>query len=329
MDFISIIVPVYNVEHYIRACIGSLLTQTHTNIEIILIDDGSTDRSGFICDEYKELDSRIRVIHKTNGGLASARNAGLEIASGDYIGFVDSDDWIESDMYALLLKNILSASADISVCRWRPSDRKEHLTEASVLLSMKEALHTLKANGKTQYWGPSVWNKLYKKSVIYDVRFENTYSEDVIFTVKCYLKSSKIVFSNAEKYIYNIRFGSITQSGFKHKMMENFAVSETIYNLINARFPGIIPANPARDAQTAIRLIHEIIVRNQQKEFREDYKTLRKFLVQKPLFSSIFKIDSLRWRVSAIVWYFFPNAIYRLMFLTIKSIITTIHKGRN
>lgn len=100
---ISIIVPVYEVEPYIHKCVDSILAQTFTDFELILVDDGSPDNCGEICDEYEENDSRIRVIHKENGGPSSARNAGLNIAKGDYIGFVDSDDWIETDMYEMLI----------------------------------------------------------------------------------------------------------------------------------------------------------------------------------------------------------------------------------
>lgn len=105
-DLISVIVPVYNVEKYLHKCINSILNQTYKNLEIILIDDGSTDNSGKICDEYALKDNRIKVIHKENGGLSSARNAGLDICSGDYIGFVDSDDYIAEDMYEYLYVNL-------------------------------------------------------------------------------------------------------------------------------------------------------------------------------------------------------------------------------
>ena len=113
---ISIIVPIYNVEVYIRNCVDSILGQSYENIEIILVDDGSPDNCGDICDEYGSKDKRIKVIHKKNGGLSSARNAGIDIATGDYLGFIDSDDWIESDMYESLYTALTSHKADISVC---------------------------------------------------------------------------------------------------------------------------------------------------------------------------------------------------------------------
>ena len=114
---ISIIVPVYNVDKYIERCIQSIINQTYKNLEIILIDDGSTDKSGAICDKYSKIDNRINVIHKKNGGLSEARNVGLDIARGDYIGFVDSDDYIHPQMYELLYKNLIGTSADISIIK--------------------------------------------------------------------------------------------------------------------------------------------------------------------------------------------------------------------
>ena len=112
---ISVIVPVYNVEQYLPKCIDSILAQTYENLEIILVEDGTKDSSGVICDEYAAKDARIRVIHKENGGLSSARNAGMEIARGEYFGFVDSDDWIEPEMYENLMALAQKYDADVFV----------------------------------------------------------------------------------------------------------------------------------------------------------------------------------------------------------------------
>ena len=114
---VSVIIPVYNVEKYLKECIQSVLRQTYKNLEIILVDDGSKDNSGNICDEYAKRDERIKVIHKKNGGLSDARNAGIDICTGEYIAFLDSDDFIEEDMYEFLVKNLEKAKADISICQ--------------------------------------------------------------------------------------------------------------------------------------------------------------------------------------------------------------------
>ena len=116
-DLISIIVPVYNMEQYLERCMESIINQTYPTLEIILVDDGSTDRSPQLCDAYAKKDSRIRVVHKPNGGLSDARNAGLAIATGTYIGYVDSDDWIELDMYERMYSACVENGAQLAVCR--------------------------------------------------------------------------------------------------------------------------------------------------------------------------------------------------------------------
>lgn len=134
-ELISIIVPVYNVEQYLDDCLISIINQTYKNLEIILIDDGSTDKSGKICDEYAKKDSRIIVIHKENGGVSSARNAGLRIAKGAYIGFVDPDDWIAEDMYEVLYSNAKKYDADVSVCKYKivKNRRKDNLNAINLI----------------------------------------------------------------------------------------------------------------------------------------------------------------------------------------------------
>ena len=134
-NLISVIVPVYNIEAYLRKCIDSILAQTYTNLEIILVDDGSTDNSGEICNEYAAKDARIRVIHKGNGGLSSARNTGIDIATGKYIGFVDSDDYLAPDMYEKLLGAIVNNHADISVCNVHHVDENEELISSTFLFT--------------------------------------------------------------------------------------------------------------------------------------------------------------------------------------------------
>ena len=122
-ELISVIVPVYNVKKYINRCVDSIIHQSYKNLEIILVDDGSTDGSGFLCDNYKQVDSRIKVIHKENGGLSDARNAGLEIAVGKYVTFVDSDDWIRKDYAKLLLEAAQYGNTKISACAYIKTDK--------------------------------------------------------------------------------------------------------------------------------------------------------------------------------------------------------------
>ena len=167
MDLISVIVPVYNVEKYLDKCIQSIVDQTYTNLEIILVDDGSPDNSGAICDEWAEKDNRIKVIHKANGGLSDARNAGLDIATGEYIAFVDSDDYIELDFYDKLYNVIKATNCDISICNLRKVYENNNVsvnncdTFEITEYSTTEAMSALIDDKIRQV----VWNKLYKADI--------------------------------------------------------------------------------------------------------------------------------------------------------------------
>ena len=144
---ISVIVPIYNVEQYLSQCLDSIINQTYTNLEIILINDGSTDNSEKICNQYKLLDPRIIVIHKTNGGLSDARNTGIKIATGDYISFVDADDFIDKNMYTILFQKINTTNADII---WYNHYNYQSSNESSIFVQEKQYLLP-KDNYKFQY----------------------------------------------------------------------------------------------------------------------------------------------------------------------------------
>lgn len=170
-ELISVIVPVYNVERYLKKCIDSLRNQTYTNIEIILIDDGSSDQSGDICDYYAKSDSRIRVIHQENQGVSLSRNVGLRVASGTYIAFVDPDDWIERNMYQYLYQQLQDSGADICVCACFWEHIHQNQTDILAMscdqtYSAQEAIKLIfSRNGLKGV----VWNKLFRSSVLYDL----------------------------------------------------------------------------------------------------------------------------------------------------------------
>lgn len=226
MDLISVIVPVYQVRDYLCQCLDSILAQTYNNLEIILVDDGSTDGSGEICDVYARKDSRIRVIHKENGGLVSARKAGLKIAKGKYVGFVDSDDWIDDDMYAFLYKEICRTNATIVVSsRYIETKGKSKVIFDSVrpgiYYPMKDEYfcYNMIFNGKNELWGitPNFWNKLFKRDHL--LKFEQhinneiTYGEDDACVYPCMAFASKVVVTNACFYHYRLRDDSMSASG--------------------------------------------------------------------------------------------------------------------
>ncbi len=208
---ISIIVPVYNVEKYLEKCIESIKKQTYKNIEIILVDDGSKDNSGKICDQAEKKDNRIKVIHKTNGGLSDARNAGLKIAKGDFIGFVDSDDYIKEDMFETLYNLLENYNADISIVSYYEyyKDKLIAVKQSDEVqeFSKIEAIKELLIDNKIQSYA---WNKLFKKELFKDLEFPvNKNFEDIATTLLLFERINKVVLLEDPKYYYVRRDDSI------------------------------------------------------------------------------------------------------------------------
>ena len=210
---ISVIVPVYNVERYLVQCVDSIINQTYKKLEIILVDDGSTDNSSKICDSYIQKDNRIRVIHKQNGGLSSARNAGLDIASGEYIAFVDSDDYILPEMYEVLFRLIDENNADMGACSWQRVNEagtpllKQDTSPENEILSGDEVLSIGMTRGLTYVLA---WNKLYKASIFDDLRFpEGRLHEDEFTAHHILSKCTRTVSTSAVMYMYTCRSDSI------------------------------------------------------------------------------------------------------------------------
>ena len=210
-DLISVIIPVYNVEKYIKKCLNSVINQTYKNLEIILVDDGSTDNSREICDNYARQDNRIKVIHKKNGGLSSARNEALKIATGFYIGFVDSDDYIEPDMYQVLYNLIKKNNADISMVSFYEETHDKVLKEKnSKKLYLYENLDILKELLINKNLQNTVWNKLYSKKLFETIRFPTGKNyEDIGTTYFLFEKSKKLVYLEIPKYHHLTRIDSI------------------------------------------------------------------------------------------------------------------------
>ena len=209
---ISIIIPVYNVENYLKRCLESIVNQTYKNLEIILVDDGSTDNSGKICDEYKEKDKRIIVIHKENGGLSDARNAGIDIATGNYIGFIDSDDFADVRMYEILLNNLKSTNSDISICNlYKFSNEKEiYKTEEIEKLTVYDRKNFFENMYNDLLVSVLAWNKLYKKEIFSDIRYpKGKIIEDAAILHYIIGKCDKIVITNLELIYYFCRDNSI------------------------------------------------------------------------------------------------------------------------
>ena len=218
-DLISIVVPIYNVEKYLNRCIDSIINQTYKNIEIILVDDGSIDNSKMICDEYSNLDNRIVVIHKENGGLSSARNTGIDIAKGKYITFIDSDDFIELDYIEYLYSLILKYDTYISVCKhnvfYNDDYKKPLINNIDYKISKEELLKDI-LYGKN--YSVSACGKLYLKDLFKDIRYPiGKLFEDNDTTYKLIDKVSYIAIGFESKYNYMLRNDSITRKEFSNK----------------------------------------------------------------------------------------------------------------
>lgn len=226
-DLISVIVPVYNVEKYLDRCMESILNQTYKHLEIILVDDGSADSSPQMCDAYARKDNRIKVVHKQNGGLSDARNAGLEVATGMYIGYVDSDDWIELDMYERMYNACLENRAELAVCRY-VSERSNvrSVTQGngmSVPLSREELLKIYICGHEEYVIYNSVWSKLFHRDLVKNMRFpKGRNSEDIMYTTKAFCRLSKAVYLDISLYHYVLdREGSIMNKAGCERMFRD------------------------------------------------------------------------------------------------------------
>lgn len=223
---ISVIVPVYKVENYIGKCIESLINQTYTNLEIILVDDGSPDKSADICKEYAKKDKRIMLVHKENGGLSDARNFGLEKAHGELIGFVDSDDYINENMYEILANTMEQTGADIVISNLEEV-YEDNPPKTVVNINDNQKIRILNnIEAQSVYYDESniriaftvAWNKLYKREVLSDIRYPKGYIHEDEFTTFKYLYNAKnIAFIDVPLYYYLRRDTGIMGSGFNEK----------------------------------------------------------------------------------------------------------------
>ncbi len=226
---VSVIVPVYNVEQYLEKCIKSIMGQTYADIEIILIDDGSTDSSGSICDSYACRDSRIRVLHKPNGGISDARNAGLDIARGNYIAFVDSDDYIHPQLLQILNDGITQNHSQVSVCGFtrvydgQTVNRQQYDSINWTILKKDEDRVSYLLGDGIHITFTVAWNKLYRKELFDGIRFPmGKMYEDEFTTYKLLHKASSIAYTSIPLYFYVQRAESIMHSSCSVRSLEVF-----------------------------------------------------------------------------------------------------------
>lgn len=240
---ISIIVPVYNVEEYLERCVDSILNQTFKDFELILVNDGSTDNSPIICDTYAQKDNRVKVIHKKNEGSAIARNVGLNICKGKYIGFVDSDDYIFKTMYENLLNIIIKENAEIAICKYKNFKSYEDIKFENSKRTLKsfnniEALENyfLDYGHKDRIIHTLIWDKLYKRELFDEIRFPNvSFAEDGYVVYKLLYKSKKTIFVYDTLYYYFERLGSLSRTTFSEKYLEIYKDIKEIFDFMYKR----------------------------------------------------------------------------------------------
>jgi len=264
-DLISVIIPVYNVEEYLAECIESIIKQTYTNLDIILVDDGSKDSSGKICDEYAKKDKRVTVIHKENAGVSKARNVGLDIAKGEYITFLDSDDFFFETAIESLHDMCIKNDSDISVGGVTDiKDGEQVIKSAGVKVTLnKEGI--IKYFLEEKYFKCVIWAKLYKRETISSERFDEnlTIAEDFDFLYRILKRANKVYVDTTNMTnCYRIRSGSLMRQKYNKKFENEIDLSEKVLLDVKTNFPSLI--------NTAIRRYQRVIVSCIDKYFREN-----------------------------------------------------------
>lgn len=259
-SLISIIVPIFNVANYLQECLDSILIQTYPYLEILLIDDGSTDQSPQICDQYAKEDARIKVVHQQNGGAANARNRGLELATGDYICFIDGDDRIKKNYIERLLDSLEVNEADISVCAYQYLYKNviEHESMNPIgIISEKEFIRRFLEDWKCGL----LWNKLFKSSLIDNIRFEEGHKiDDEFFTYQVIMNANKIVVMNEELYVYRMRASSVMQSkgtNYEKMIQDRFDYLTKRYLRVGEKYPDLKQEYLENLIDNYIRLIND------------------------------------------------------------------------
>ncbi|MCM1125560.1 MAG: glycosyltransferase [Lachnospiraceae bacterium] len=273
VPLISIVVPVFNVEMYVERCILSLVSQSYEKIEIIIVDDGSTDSSGRICEKYKDRDSRIKVIHKSNGGPSDARNIGMKCAQGEYIAFVDSDDWVAGDYISEMYRRIVQTNSDIAICgfwntsKYKAVKKKKDKERYSVYFQEEIIKQLLYRKIST-----SVWGKLYKIALWNDVRFplQKTYEEiEPIYFILS--KCQKIVYMDKRLYYYFFRGSSIVNQKFSINKMDYIENCKSLLMHVRIDYPQFENAAISRLMWADV---HVLVHMDEPKEYLNEYQII-------------------------------------------------------
>ena len=279
VSLISVIVPVYNIEEYICDSIDSILNQSYKNIEVLIVDDGSTDNTGKICDEYAAKDNRVSVFHIENGGAAHARNVALDKMTGEYVAFVDGDDYINKLYLEILYNNILKIKADIATCNW-VEIHPNGMGVCGEMISceiydneraIKELLYQVKIDS-------AMWAKLFKSSLFSDIRFPvgNIY-EDLAIIYKLFEKSQRVSYNTYDGYFYLIRSSGTTLHDFTPKKMDLIDTLDEMDQYLSEKYPTLKKAIASRIVRGNFHIYLQVPRKQQFKKYRKRIeKNIRK-----------------------------------------------------
>jgi glycosyltransferase involved in cell wall biosynthesis len=273
---LSVIVPVYNVQHFINKCVLSIVNQTYRDLEIILVDDGSTDLSGQLCDEWAKKDERIYVIHKTNGGLSSARNAGINFSHGNFIAFVDSDDFVDINMYQTMISAIERTGKDIACCGrivdlWGKKEKSEFCLNHERIFNKKEAIKTIL---KLNIIDVSACDKVYKREIFDTIRYpEGKISEDAAIIFHLLNISNGVVHIGKAFYHYIYRENSISKSSYTHKAYDAYVNCFNTINFIQNNYTDLLKECKIYCSLVCLELLQSMqIDKKIVIKYKDDYK---------------------------------------------------------
>lgn len=316
-NIISIIIPIYNVEKYLKKCIDSITSQTYSNLEIILVDDGSPDNCGKICDEYAKIDKRIKVIHKQNGGLSDARNIGISLATGKYVLLVDSDDTICCDACEELLKVAINTSADMVAFKKRKI--YEDGTEENSTDTMQLKIYNNRQAYIELIYGRdfeiTAWSRFYKSDIIKSVQFPvGVLSEDYATAHKFFMNSKKIVFYDKTIYNYLIRNNSIMGNMKVNHIIDLYNISKDVYSFQIANFPEHKKKVLSLYINNLLKLYYFISIKEKNSDLNDILKKCEKNLKNQKINNIEFKsqIALFLYRTNKKIFMFFMKKIIKL-----------------
>lgn len=300
MSLISVIIPVYNAARYLKRCIGSVLAQDYSQIEVVLVDDGSVDNSGLLCDEYAQKDNRVRVIHQENQGASMARLNGLKIARGEYVTFVDSDDWIDNHYVSTLHQMAVQYKVNVCACDVkRVKEGEEYVCDYVApqpeVLPYEELMPRF---FKYEFWG--FWGKLYNKDVLVSLTFPTaTLSEDYLVMAQLFLKERKLLYTDIPLYVLEYHSSSLSHQKLSRRAFEEFDNVKAVYDLMKEQDPQYANMALGNVVETCIKLHLMVLHEKSTIDYLQDYQQIFTFLKQ--YFWNVIHCDTLSWKTKMVV----------------------------